>query len=184
MYLVGSPQGRFDAWFIIRVLIIQSLRHFPGGSCCSALQSTHTISDIIMTVIMKCIQSTSAWFIRLRRCQRDCGGKKEKEKHSGAQHPGALSLWRLAEPSGPPRWRLAVIAVDLALLVCRQLQKLHLTGVALNQRSSAPPHCPWGGTGIRRAPSTPSSLTSSQHRRGCETQWAPTPVYLLQIPFQ
>lgn len=39
--LQGSPQGRFDAWFIIHVLIIQSLRHLPGGGCCSTLPSTH-----------------------------------------------------------------------------------------------------------------------------------------------
>lgn len=39
--LWGNPQGCFDAWFIIHVLIIQSLRHLPGGGCCSALPSTH-----------------------------------------------------------------------------------------------------------------------------------------------
>lgn len=31
----------FDARFIIHVLIIQSLRHLPGGGCCSTLLSTH-----------------------------------------------------------------------------------------------------------------------------------------------
>lgn len=39
--LWGSPQGRFDAWFIIHVLIIESFRHLPGGGCCSTLPSTH-----------------------------------------------------------------------------------------------------------------------------------------------
>jgi len=39
--LRGSPQGRFDAWFIVHVLIIQSFRHLPRGGCCSILPSTH-----------------------------------------------------------------------------------------------------------------------------------------------
>lgn len=65
----------------------------------------------------------------------------------------ALSLWRLAEPGRLPRQRLAVIAVDLALLLRRQLRKPHLTGVALNQCSSAPPYCPWSGKGQGSLPS-------------------------------
>lgn len=65
----------------------------------------------------------------------------------------ALSLWRLAELGRLPRQRLAVIAVDLALLLRRQLRKPHLTGVALNQCSSAPPCCPWSGKGQGGLPS-------------------------------
>lgn len=64
------------------------------------------------------------------------------EKASMARAPGAVSLWRLAEPGRLPRQRLAVIAVDLALLLRRRLRKPHLTGVALNQCCSPrpPPH--------------------------------------------
>lgn len=51
----------------------------------------------------------------------------------------ALSLQRLSVPSRLPHQRLAVITVDSVLLLCRQLQKPHLTGVIPNQCSSAPP---------------------------------------------
>lgn len=55
--------------------------------------------------------------------------------------PLTLALWRLADPGRLARQRSAVIAVALVLLLRRQLQKPHLTGVALNQCSFAPtPH--------------------------------------------
>ena len=78
----------------------------------------------------------------------------------------ALSLWRLAEPGRLPRQRLAVIAVDLALLLRRQLRKPHLTGVALNQCSSAPPNMPsleWEGT--RKPPHPPLYILTASTRR-------------------
>lgn len=64
----------------------------------------------------------------------------------------ALPLQRPAGPGRLPRQRLAVIAVDLALLLRRQLRRLHLTGVAPNQCSSAPPCCPWGTKGWENTP--------------------------------
>ncbi|KAK5900585.1 hypothetical protein CgunFtcFv8_025533 [Champsocephalus gunnari] len=60
-----------------------------------------------------------------------------------------------------PRQRLAVIAVDLALLLRRQLRKPHLTGVALNQCSSAPTMLSLEG---REAPPPSYILTASNRR--------------------
>lgn len=84
-----------------------------------------------------------------------------------------LSLWRLVEPGRLSHQSLAVIAVDLAHLLRRQLRKPHLTGVALNQCSSAPCAVLWvGGDGGAFFP--PCYSTSRQvltNRRFCENLW-------------
>lgn len=62
------------------------------------------------------------------------------EKHQCSRAPAALQ--RKSRNAGRmPRQILAVIAVDMAPLLCPQLWKPHLTGVALNKYSYAPhPH--------------------------------------------
>ncbi|KAK5851750.1 hypothetical protein PBY51_023278 [Eleginops maclovinus] len=66
-----------------------------------------------------------------------------------------------------PRQRLAVIAVDLALLLHRQLRKPHLTGVALNQCSSAPTMLSLEGTEATPRP-PPSYILTASYRRCSE----------------
>lgn len=82
----------------------------------------------------------------------------------------ALPLWRLAEPGRLPRHRLAVIAVDLALLLRRQLRKPHLTGVALNQCSSVPPHAVLG-VGRNQAASPPLLYILTASNRPCSEMY-------------
>lgn len=67
----------------------------------------------------------------------------------------ALSLRRLAEPGRLPRQRLAVIAVDMALLLRRQLRKASPDRCCSQSVLLCPPLCcPWREKGQGSLPSS------------------------------